>query len=441
MKQPTDTDMTVSKLKNSPKVRTTRSRVYYTLMTIIGVSATIYLLFALQTLILPVLLGIVAAYICQPLLSILHRNGVPRWGATLILFGGFLLIIFMLVRYVLTLVPGEFEQLQLRVSIQQNINERYQHYMGLDDSLEDGNMLYGFVGPEVDPMMDTFNQWLFLTDPDQEKLLEWGQTVNSQQEEHIQTLLANMRNLRLYSEPDVLVSQRISIIETEETVDEEQEAEESLLLNILNILSLWLVMPVMFLFFLLDNGQIRRGFIAVVPNTYFEMVLTVMENVDRAIGNYLRGTLIETILMTITIWILLVMIGFDFGIGMILALISGIANAIPIFGMFIGIGLCVIYALILDDVNALLPFVTVENLILWTIMVHLVAQAIDNAVFKPFVLGKAVALHPIIVFLGAIVGSILFGFVGLLFAIPAIVILKEVIGTLYRQLKAYFIIY
>jgi len=200
-------------------------------------------------------------------------------------------------------------------------------------------------------------------------------------------------------------------------------------------------MPVMFLFFLVDNGQMRRGLITIVPNNYFEMVLTVMENVDRAIGNYLRGTLIEILLMTLTIWTLLVLIGFDLGFGFVLALVSGVANAIPIFGMFIGIGICAIYALILVDVSAPIPWVTVENLILWVIGVHLLAQAVDNAVFKPFVLGKAVSLHPIVVFLGAIVGSILFGFVGLLFAIPAIVILKETIGTFHRQLKAYFLIY
>ncbi len=425
--------------KNDPSVRTTRSRVFYTLAAIAGISVTIYLLFALSTLILPVLLGIVAAYICQPLLSLMYRNGMSRGTSTLILFGGFLLIIFMLVRYVLSLVPGEFEQLQLRVSIQQNINERYQSYMGLDENLHNGNMIHDFVGPEVDPMMDTFNQWLYVSEPNQEKLLEWAALQDPETETRVRNLVRRMTSLRLYTDPGILLSDRISFIEDEEeaTVDD----DGSMLLSMLNILSLWLIMPVMFLFFLVDNGQLRRGFVAIVPNTYFEMVLTVMENVDRAIGNYLRGTLIETLLMTITLWILLALIGFELGISFVLALISGIANAIPIFGMFIGIGICAIYALILDDVSAVIPLVTLENLILWTVAVHLVAQGIDNAVFKPFVLGKAVSLHPIVVFLGAIVGSILFGFVGLLFAIPAIVILKEIVGTFYRQLKAYFLIY
>ena len=429
-------------IKLTPTVRKTRSRFFYTISTVVGVTTVIYLVIALKTLILPVLLGLVAAYICQPLLSFMYRNGLSRATSTLILFSGFILILFLLVRYVINLVPGEFEQLQLRISIQQNINDRYQSYMGLDDDLRNGNVIHEFAGPEIDPMMDTFNQWLYLSEPDQQKLLDWAKIQPEETLEQIENLLGRMTRLRLYTDPDILLSERITLLDTADEDTKSDNGEQgSLLLSLLNILSLWLIMPVMFLFFLLDNGQMRRGLVAIVPNTYFEMTLTVLENVDRAIGNYLRGTLIETILMTFTVWILLILIGFDFGIGMILALISGIANAIPIFGMFIGIGVCVLYALILTDISAIIPFVTVDNLILWVIAVHLVAQGIDNAVFKPFVLGKAVSLHPIVVFLGAIIGSILFGFVGLLFAIPAIVIIKEIFGTFYRQLKAYFLIY
>lgn len=435
--------------KSESGLRSKRTKIFYIATSLLAVIVILYMLFALRTLILPVLFGIIAAYICQPLLATMYRNGIPRWAATLILFGSFLITIFLLARYVMNLIPGEYEQLHLRASIQDNINNTYVSYMGLDLEKMEGNFVYSFVGPEINPLMDTFNQWLFLNEIQQKELREWVKkdyslTYDDRQNklEAVDSLLFKMNNRYLYTDPDILVSERITFSETEmEKKDNDDTEEESMLLGVLNILSLWLVMPVMFLFFLMDTGQMRRGFVSLIPNTYFEMVLTVMENVDRAIGNYLRGTLIEIVLMTLTLWILLVLIGFDIGIGMVLSLISGIANAIPIFGMFIGIGICVVYALILTDVSSVLPFINAENLIIWTVVAHLIAQGVDNAVFKPFILGKAVALHPIIVFLGAIIGSILFGFIGLLFAIPAIVILKEIFVTLYQQLKAYFIIY
>ncbi len=425
--------------QESRRKRTVRSRIIYTITIAGALIIIINLLIFLRPLLLPVVLGILAAYLCQPLLNLLYRNGLPRGVSVMILLGGFLLTIFMLARYVVDLIPDEMEQLQYKVSVQENINDRYQYYMGLSED-EDGNIIYSIFGPELDPLMDSANQWLQLSPVESEFMAQFLNESRPQDYERLREAYANQQTRTLYTEPDVLVSDRALEISRDDQLAE-TEGESSLILSTLNVLSIWLVMPVMFLFFLMDNGQIRKGFIALVPNNYFEMSLTVLNNVDRAIGNYLRGTLIETLLMTLTVWILLVLIGFDIRIAFFLALLSGIANIIPIFGMFIGIGVCVIYALIAEDVSSILPFVNLENLVIWTVIAHIIAQAVDNAVFKPFILGRAVALHPITVFLGAIAGSMLFGFIGLLFAIPAIVVFKEIFTTFFKEMKAYFLIY
>lgn len=432
----------VSPQKYGPGIRKYRSRIFYSLTIVLGLALLIYLFFALRPLLMPVLLGLIAAYICQPLLVMLYQKGLPRWAGTLLLSGAFLILLVLLVRLLVQLIPGDIEQLELRATIQKNINERYQSYMGLNRQEPAGNYVHELAGPELDPLMDSLNMWLYLNDSEQLRLLEWNRTRSPEVQNETRELVYYLQRMELYTAPGVTLTDRLASDGlAEQDALEDSGQEHSFLLGVVNMASLWLITPVMFLFFLLDQGQMRRGFMNLVPNTYFEMVLTVMDNVDRAIGNYLRGTLIETILMSITVGVLLAVIGFEMGISLLLGLISGIANAIPIFGMFIGIGVCVIYALMMSDVSSILPFVTIENLILWTIAVHLLAQGLDNAFFKPFVLGKAVDLHPITVFLGAIVGSVLFGFLGLLFAIPAIVILKEIAVTFYRELKAYFIIY
>ena len=423
------------------QARTVRSRIFYTTLILFSVGIIFYLIYYLEPLILPVVLGILAAYICQPLLDKLYRRGLPRWASVLVLLGGFIFMIFLLVRYVVALVPDEMEQRQLTVSIQQNINDRYVQYMGLRES-RDGNLMYNIAGPELDPLMDSFNQWIYLSEGGLASLEEWADEQDEVMASNIKLQIERIRNLTLYTEPDLLVSERIAELQLDGLqLEDESDDDGSLLISALNILSIWLVMPVMFFFFLIDNGQIKKKLISLVPNTYFEMSLNVLNNVDKVIGNYLRGTLLETLLMAATIWVLLSLIGFDIGIAVVLAIISAIANIIPIFGMFIGIAVCVLYALIMENVTSIIPFITVENLIIWTVLVHLLAQVIDNTVYKPFVLGKAISLHPIAVFLGAIAGSIIYGFVGLLFAIPAIIILREIITTLQSQLKAYFLIY
>jgi predicted PurR-regulated permease PerM len=421
------------------KVRTLRSRFVYSVTLILLVVAGIYFYVYLKPLLLPILIGLLSAYLCQPVLNYLNRKGFTRWISVVILLGAFLLTVFFLARYFITLIPDDIEMLQYRVSVQEKINERYQSYMGIDDG--EGNILYTIAGPELNPLMDSANLWLLLSPEEAGRLVDYKRTVNNMEADEVEQLLQQQLSRTLYANPDLQAADRLSEENETDLQNRTESDQPSILMGALDILAIWLVMPVMFLFFLIDNGQIRKSMVSLVPNNYFEMSLSVLNNVDKAIGNYLRGTLLETLLMSVTLWLLLMLIGFEIKIAVVLAIISGIANIIPLFGMFIGIALCVGFALIAENVYTFLPFITVENLVIWTIIIHLIAQALDNALYKPFVLGKAVDLHPMIVFLGAIAGSLLFGFVGLLFAIPAIVILKEVISTFFKEMKAYFLIY
>lgn len=425
--------------------RERRTRIFRLTVGILFLTVSIYLLLALQSLILPIVIGMLSAYLCAPLLARFRRNGIPQSLGILILFGGFILVVFILAREVGKLIPDQQQELELRVSIMNKANDRYMDYMGLDDVGGSGNYMYELIGNETNPMMDSFNQAIMLTESERELFEELYRVQSPELQElnHQQLIRYYHQNLerKFYSEPDVKLVEREMREDIEDDESDENENQTSLIAVILNIISIWLVMPVIFLFLLVDDGRMKKSLISFIPNNYFEMALTTLANVDRAIGNYLRGTLVESLLMSFTIWVLLVLIGFDYGIAVILALISGLANAIPFFGSVIGLVVCAAYALIMDDVNSILPFITVENLILATAIVIVISQAIDNAVFKPFVLGKAVDLHPILVFVGAIGGSIMFGFIGLLFAIPVIVIVKEVYLTLSQQLREYFIIY
>lgn len=427
--------------------RERRTRIFRYTVGLCTLVVGVYILLALQSLILPVVLGMLSAYLCVPLLARWRRNGIPQGVGIMILFGAFILVVFFLARQVTNLIPDQQDELELRVNIMNKANMHYMDYMGLDEPGGTGNMMYELIGNETNPMMDSFNSAIMLSEAERNLFETYfeneGVVIPDVERERILGYYESMLNMRFYAEPDVRLVERELAEPGDEEFEEEEEPEQqtSIIGVIIHIISVWLVMPVVFLFLLVDDGKLKKSLVSVIPNNYFEMSLTTLANVDRAIGNYLRGTLIESLLMAVTIWILLVLIGFDYGVAVVLAMISGLANAIPFFGSVIGLVVCAGYALIMDDVNSVLPFITVDNLILAAAIVIVISQAIDNAYFKPYVLGKAVDLHPIIVFIGAIGGSMMFGFVGLLFAIPVIVIIKEIYGTLNQQLKEYFIIY
>src|SRR5205823_9946349 len=80
-----------------------------------------------------------------------------------------------------------------------------------------------------------------------------------------------------------------------------------------NKLSAWMLAPLIFIFLGFDHGQIRRFFIGLVPNRYFELSLTVVDRLDDAIGKYLRGTFIECFLVGVTLTLGLILLGIPAG--------------------------------------------------------------------------------------------------------------------------------
>ena len=98
-------------------------------------------------------------------------------------------------------------------------------------------------------------------------------------------------------------------------------------------------------------------------------------------------------------------------------------------------GVC--YALIVEEIQTFLPFVNTDNMFVWVGVTVVIAQALDNAVFQPIVLGSAVNLHPLVVIIGVMGGSTMFGIPGMLLAIPFIVVVKVIVNTTFKEMKAY----
>ena len=76
-----------------------------------------------------------------------------------------------------------------------------------------------------------------------------------------------------------------------------------------HILSSWMIMPLIFLFFLRDTGDIKRGLLGVVPNRLFEPVLAVLADVDETLGGYVRRIFLECCTLGLTVMVMLTLVG------------------------------------------------------------------------------------------------------------------------------------
>jgi len=65
---------------------------------------------------------------------------------------------------------------------------------------------------------------------------------------------------------------------------------------------------------------------------------------------------------------------------------------------------------------------------------------LDDVVFQPFILGGAVNVHPLVVVIAIIAGSLIMGLWGMVFAIPTVVVVKTAVETFFKELKDYRII-
>ena len=401
------------------------------------------LLWALRSLIVPVVVSGLLAYICRPVLGALERYRVPRGLGVGLLLLMFVLTALFIVERIRALMPTETGAVELKVHALYAINERYRTLMGLDASLTKGNRLYQFLHADSDPLLDRVNQLLALMPQERAQFLasrlgkasaaSGSDALLDEDRANLQTLKMRARMARVGSdteaEPALPVAAQPATIGLDKPFS-----------VLAQIFSTWIVAPLGFLFLLSDTGQIKRGLLSMLPNRLFEPALTVLTDLDQALGDWLRGLFLECFLLGTTVTLLLVAIGIPMRWAIAVGLLAGASNVVPYLGFAVALLGGLAYAVLADQIHPLLAIVSPDNIALWVILAVGLAELLKNLVYEPVVLGNAAKLHPLVVVIGAVGGAILFGLVGVLLAIPTISLFKVFVSSTARQLKAHGLI-
>lgn len=186
------------------------------------------------------------------------------------------------------------------------------------------------------------------------------------------------------------------------------------------------IVPFVTYFILAEEDVALKNLIARVPNKYFEMTLNVIYKIERDLVGYLRGWILDSIIIGLISMIGYWAIGVQYPI--LLGSVAGIANLIPYLGPVVG------------AVPALLISVTQYGdfrLLVPIIILTIAIQAIDNMLVQPFCFAKTVDMHPLTVVLVLIIGNQLMGVMGMILAIPIATIFKVAAAETYWGLKHY----
>jgi len=412
--------------------RRVRRRVFALFFAILVLISGGLLIWKLSGLVVPIIVGAFLAFLFRPVKEQFKIRWLPHELQVLCSFAAIGLVLFFALDTARKYIPDDKQQLEYRVRLKYKLNEKYQQLMTKSPEGKP-SMLVSFIQKQTDPLMDEVNQLLELDRKEKQQFLHDRSGHFGENNKILGYFEAN-QNTRNYAAPEQAPAVAPAATATVAAPVQPAAAGES------SSWEPWILAPLIFIFLGFDNGQIRRYFIGLVPNRYFELSLTLLDRLDNAIGKYLRGTLMECALVGLTLCLGLVLLGTPVGIAMTIGLVCGLVNAIPMLGTIIALVICLSYALIAENLEPLIPGLDPSNLPLYVMILVGITHVLDDVVFQPFVLGSAVSIHPLVVIVAIIGGSLIMGLWGMLFAIPTVVVVKTAVETLFKELKDYRIV-
>lgn len=187
---------------------------------------------------------------------------------------------------------------------------------------------------------------------------------------------------------------------------------------LVSIFSLVVVTPVVAFYLIYDWHRMVKSVDGWIPVQHRETVRELAREIDAAISGFFRGQTAVCLILGSFYAVALTFTGLNFGL--LIGIISGLITFIPYIGSMTG--------LILSLGVAVAQFWPAYGLIVIVLGIFLVGQFIEGYVLAPKLVGESVGLHPVWVIFALLAFGYLFGFVGLLVAVP----LAATIGVLTR---------
>lgn len=200
-------------------------------------------------------------------------------------------------------------------------------------------------------------------------------------------------------------------------------------LTLISVVLHCILIPVLVYYLLVSFDNIKAEIKELIPPYARERVLEKLGEMDLALSGFVRGQVIICLILAVLYSLGFVLIGID--LPLVIGIVSGLLFIIPYVGTLIG--------LVAGSLMALAKYGDITH-VLYVIGWIAAVQTVEGYILTPRIVGHAVGLHPVVYIVALIAGAQLFGFVGMLVAIPAAAILKVLIKTgveIYRQSDVY----
>ncbi|MFV3381473.1 AI-2E family transporter [Pseudomonas sp. NY15354] len=331
------------------------------------------LLYFLHNILSPFLVGILLAYLADPLVDRLERMGLSRTWGVVVVFSLFTLIFLALL---LVLVPMLAKQLVRLYELAPQMLDWLQHValpwvqsrLGLADGFWKFDKIKAAIGAHMGQTTDIVGVLLSQATASGLALLAW---------------LANL-----------------------------------------------VLIPVVGFYLLRDWDLMMAKLRSLLPRQRESQVVGLAGECHEVLGAFVRGQLLVMLALGLIYAGGLMLVGLE--LGLLIGLLAGLAAIVPYMGFIIGIGAALIAGLFQfgGDLYPMLGIVAV----------FMVGQALEGMVLTPLLVGDRIGLHPVAVIFAILAGGELFGFTGVLLALPVaavIMVLLRHVHDLYKESDMY----
>lgn len=189
-------------------------------------------------------------------------------------------------------------------------------------------------------------------------------------------------------------------------------------MNLIKGISSFLIGFIIGFYLLISNNAITIN--ANLKKDTFDLIFRI----NNSLRGYVKGTILSSFIVFILSTIIFYLLGLDSAL--FFGFICGITNIIPIIGPYIGAVIPVIVAFTRGTTYGVLV----------TILLFVI-QTIEGNVIQPIIMSKSVKIHPITSIVSLLVFGYFLGIVGMVFAVPLVVIIKEVYFYLNKKYNNY----
>jgi predicted PurR-regulated permease PerM len=182
------------------------------------------------------------------------------------------------------------------------------------------------------------------------------------------------------------------------------------------------IVPVAAFYLLRDWNIVVERLHALIPRSIEPVVIRLTRESDETLGGFLRGQLSVMIVLGVIYGVGLWSVGIS--VGPLIGMIAGLISFVPYLGAIVGVAMGVIAALV--------QYQDWYHVVL-VLIVFAVGQTLEGYVLVPKLVGDKIGLHPVAVMFAILAGGELFGFIGVLLALPIAAVVMVLLRYAYER--------